>query len=224
MSIVTRNADLVSRRTLLSYSITLGVGGLAGAIIRSRPSVGRSVLAASTEIPDPTATREAELAELHALQTEVAQPKVCTPAPTETPVPTATPTEVPLAATGVPLSYLGVWTITVVGISPAPIINDAKPAGKFMQVNLTLAHSARDAQFISVADFLLTDSQGRFAAPLAVSSPAMVDQGWQYAVDPGVTRNRAIIFDVAADAGDSFILESKADPTFRVAMTVEQRG
>jgi hypothetical protein len=32
------------------------------------------------------------------------------------------------------------------------------------------------------------------------------------------------VFDVAADAGDSFILESNADPMFRVAMTVEQRG
>jgi hypothetical protein len=33
-----------------------------------------------------------------------------------------------------------------------------------------------------------------------------------------------MVFDVGADAGESFILESDADPTFRVALTVEQRG
>jgi hypothetical protein len=209
---------------MLSYSAVFGAGTLMSLIARQGFPAGGSAAASAAADVNATATREAELAELDALRTEVAQPKICTPAPTETPARTPTPTEVPLAATGVPLPYLGDWTVTVTGVSPAPIFKDTKPAGKFMQVNLTLAHESRDSQFMAVSDFLLIDSQGRYSTPLSMGSAAMVDQGWQYEVAPGVTKNRAIIFDVAADAGDSFILESKADPTFRVAMTVEQRG
>jgi hypothetical protein len=209
-----------SRRTLMQCSAILGTGIAVGALTHTLPG-NQAVIAATS---DATATREAELAELHALQTEVAKPRVCTPAATETPAPTSTATRVPISPTGLPLPYGKLWTIVVLGISPAPISTDLAPSGKFMQITLSVSHSSRTSEYLEVADFLLTDDAGRFSVPLPLSNPLMIDLGWQYELDPGVTRGRAIIFDVAADAGDSFILESNADPTFRVGMTIEQRG
>ena len=215
----------LSRRTVLQYTAVLGAGLAAGTFVRRDVSLGTVAGAATPDASDATATREAELAELHDLQTQVANPLACTPAPTATSIPaTATPTQVPLAQTGVPLLYLNLWTITVLGIAPTPGSQEVRPAGQFMQVNLTVAHSDDAVSMIPHLDFRLTDSAGRLSVIDQAVNRALLGNAWLLGVSPGVTETRAWIFDVAADAGDSFVLESNADPTFRVALKVEQRG
>src|SRR4051812_8854311 len=81
----------ISRRALLQYGMTLGAGLAAGGLAFPRMSVNPAAQAASTEVPNPTATREAELKELDDLRTQVAQKPACTPAAD------ITPTEVPAA-------------------------------------------------------------------------------------------------------------------------------
>ena len=214
-----------NRRVILQYSAVLGTGLAIGAISTGNVSVDRIAVAATPGTTDATATRTAELEELHGLQTRVAEGVVCTPEPTATAIPpTATATQVPLASTGVPLPYLDIWVISALGIAPALAPNDLPPHGKFMQLNLTAAHSASTPQLLTLTDFVLTDSGGAFSVPDIAINQKFFGTGWGLHIQPGVTENLSIIFDVAADAGDTFILESNADPTFRVGMTVEQRG
>jgi hypothetical protein len=192
--------------------------------MRNVPSVSHALAVASPEA-NATATRAAELQEINDLRAEVAELKACTLAATQTAVSvTATPTQVPPLETGVPVSYLGIWSITVLGISPFPTTDKVKPNGKFMQVNVTASHSSRNAELLLLTDFILTDANGRFAAVDLSINQSVYGSTWGLSIAPGVTEMRSIVFDVAADAGDSFILESNADPMFRVAMTVEQRG
>ena len=215
----------VSRRSFLQAASLVGSGVIIGAIWKEGTAPVRTALARADASPDATAARQAELDELHELQTRVANPPVCTPAATNTPVPpTPTPTEVPVAPMNTPVSYDEIWTITVLGITPVPAISAATPAGKFMQVNLKASHAAPTAKILRLTDFILRDSRDRFSIPNAETNRAVFGNLWLPGVDPGVTEDAAILFDVAADAGDSFILESRVDPTFRVAMTVEQRG
>jgi hypothetical protein len=213
------NRTGLSRRTFLQYSAVAGGGILIGIASRGRHALDS---AASAATPDATATRAAELDELHALQTQVANPPVCTPAATSTPEPT--PTQVPPAQTGQPLAYMEIWTITVLGISPTVNPDGVTPAGKLMQVSLTASHTDATAKLPPVLDFRLVDSKGRFSVVDIALNQSKFGSDWGLSVNPGVTATIPMVFDVAADAGDSFILESKADPTFRVAMTVEQRG
>lgn len=212
----------LNRRAFLLHAAVLGAGVTLGAVATRNVTLNPSALAATPQSADATATRAAELAELHALETQVSEGLVCTPAATATASPTAT--QVPAAQTGVPLHYRGVWTITVLGITPIPGTAEPRPAGKLMQVNLVVSHSESSTQIIPYTDFLLVDSAGRFSVVDQGINRAYLGNEWLFGIPPGVTENRAFIFDVAADAGDSFVLESKADPTFRVAMTVEARG
>ncbi|HYP60466.1 MAG TPA: hypothetical protein VEQ36_08545 [Thermomicrobiales bacterium] len=210
---------MISRRVFVQRSALIATGVAIGAVARGQVSLGNSAVAAT---PDATATREAELEELNSLQTQVAQPLVCTPAPTSTPSPTAT--QVPPSQTGVPLVYGNIWTITVLGIFPAMSPQDARLSGKLMQVNLTASHNNPVPKLPPLTELRLVDSQGRFSVPDIALNQSIFGSDWGLHVSPGVTANLSVVFDVAADAGDSFILESNADPTFRVAMTVEQRG
>jgi hypothetical protein len=116
------------------------------------------------------------------------------------------------------------WTITVLGISPTVNPDGVKPAGKLMQVSLTASHADASAKLPPLPDFRLVDSKGRFSVVDIALNQSKFGSDWGLSVNPGVTATVSVVFDVAADAGDSFILESNADPTFRVAMTVEQRG
>jgi hypothetical protein len=207
-----------SRRAFIRASATFGAGIVVGGIALSRVPFNAPAIAATTGDPDPTATREAELKELHDLQTQVAQPVVCTPAPTPT------PTEVPIMQMGVPVPYQGGWTITVLGITPSPAVTATPPTGKYMQANLLASHSDASAKLLYLTDFVLRDSQDRFSVADQDINTEVFGGLWLPSVEPGQTANAAIVFDVAADAGDAFVLESKSDPGFRVAVTVEQRG
>jgi len=206
-----------SRRAFLRATATFGAGIIVGGIALNRIPLNAPAIAATGD-PDPTATREAELKELHDWQTQVAKPVVCTPASTPT------PTEVPIATMGAPVPYQSVWTITVLAITPSPAITAIPPKGKYMQVNLTASHSEAQGKLLYLTDFVLRDSQDRFSAADQNINTEIFGGLWLPGVEPGQTADAAIIFDVAADAGDAFVLESRSDPGFRVAVTVEQRG
>ncbi len=209
-----------SRRELLKSTALLGTGLIVGAVVRS----GGDVSLAADGTPDATATRQAELDELHALQTQVANPPVCTPAPTETPLPpTPTATIIPALPAGTPVTYLDLWTINVMTIAPTPG-GAIQPAGQFMQVNLTLKHNEGSSQPSPLPDFQLIDAQGRRSGyDLSVNQDLLgAANGLPIAV--GAEESRAIIFDVAADAGTDFVLESSKDPLFRIALAVQVNG
>lgn len=214
-----------SRRRFIQLSAIAAAGIAVGALSRAGQAPNHSANAAAIASPNATATREAEIDELNYLRTQVANQPVCSPMATETSVlPTPSPTEAPISLMGNPVPYAGIWTITVLGITPTPAVTVAPPTGKYMQVNLSASHAQRTSQILRLTDFLLRDSMDRFSVPSAGTNREIFGNLWMASVDPGVSMNAAIVFDVAADAGDSFILESNADPTFRVAMTVEQRG
>jgi hypothetical protein len=209
----------MSRRALLQYGRTLGAGIAAGGLVFGKMSVNPAAKAAqSTEAADPTATREAELKELDNLRTQVAEKPACTPAPD------VTPTEVPAAPTGTPLPYRDIWTITVHGIAPLPGSDAAKPSGQFMQVNLAVSHSSTKSEIFPFGDFVLLDDSGRMAVIDQSINRQIFGNAWLLGVKPGATEERSLVFDIPTDAGGNFVLESQADPSFRVAMTVEQRG
>jgi hypothetical protein len=213
-----------NRRSILQYSLVLGSGIAVGSLVTTGGPAGNSALAALQDV-DPTATREAELKELDDLRTQIANPPTCVPPPTATAVPpTATATQVPLASSGVALPFHDIWTITVLGIAPTVSPPDTRPDGQFMRVIMTVSHSASAPKALPITDFLLTDSAGRFSAVDIAVNQAVLGGTWALATAPGVTEDRSIVFDVAADAGVMFILESPGDPGFRVQLTVEQRG
>jgi hypothetical protein len=125
---------------------------------------------------------------------------------------------------GTPLPYLSIWTVTVLSINPFPFSDQVTPEGKFMRVNMLAAHSSPKPETLLLPLFVLRDDRGRIASPNISTNQKIFGADWSLTVSPAVAENRDMVFDVAKDAGDSFILESNADPTFRVAMTVEQRG
>lgn len=222
---MTNHTQAVSRRSFLQYAAVLGSGIAVGSILTGGAPTDRIASAALQATPDATATREAELRELEELRTKVAQPATCVAPPTATAIPpTSTATQVPLAGMGVPLPFHGIWTVTILGIAPTISPPDLKPAGQFMQINMTVSHSATTPKSLPITDFLLTDSAGRHSAIAIATNQSILGGTWALATAPGTTENRSVIFDVAADAGDTFILESPGDPTFRVELKVELLG
>lgn len=212
------NPTLISRRSLVSYA-AVALGGFAFGKISREPGAR-----AQDATPNATATRQAELNELHVLQTQVANPPACTPAPTETPLPpTPTATIVAPLPAGSPLPYGDIWTITVLSIGPA-VPGDATPDGMFLQVAMELSHSSSSPALPPLFDFQLVDAQGRRSAANIEDTQAILGTFNSLAVGVGEKVLRGVIFDVPMDAGTSFVLESPIDPTFRVALTVEVRG
>lgn len=208
---------VISRRGFLSSSALLGAGMVIGGVIRS--GSGSSLAADGT--PDATATRQAELDELHALQTQVANPPVCTPMPTETPEPTAT--QIPAVPAGTSLKYLDIWTITVIGISPTPG-GAVVPAGQFLKVDMTISHTASDSKLSPVFDFELVDASGQHYVANPTTNQDVLGSSVGLPVGVGVQESRSVVYDVPVDVGTMFLLETDKDPLFRVALEMQQRG
>jgi hypothetical protein len=192
------------------------LGFLIGRVVASGPAAS----AAATE-PDATATRTAELAELDALRTQVAQqPTACATNPT----PAVTPTLVPPGEMGEPYPYAGAWTIVVKDASPVAPTGNSKPKGAFLRVNLTLTNNSQKPAVMYFANMVLVDTQGR-AYPFAENaSHEILGNTYQFIIQPSLPVDTPIIFDVASDAGTSFVLQSTTDPTFRVKVEIVQRG
>jgi hypothetical protein len=222
----------IGRRTSWSVSVPTAVLVLmlvafAGVIVGRTSSVP---FARAADQPEATATRQAEIDELNRLRTQVAQTAVCvqptateTPVPTETPPPTATPTPVPPVAMGQPLSYQGDWTVVVTGFLAAPS-SDTAPSGKFVQVNATVTNNAASTRKFPFGDWVLVDAAGRVFKMADTATTQLYGPSWYLGIDPSLATDFRIVFDVAADAGPAFILESAADPTFRVAVQLQALG
>jgi hypothetical protein len=193
---------------------------VAGFFFGRIADAGPAASAAATE-PDATATRTAELAELEALQTQVAQASTPCAAPTQ---PVATPTEVPAGEMGQEYPYAGGWTVVVKDVIPVRATADAKPQGMFLQVNFTLTNNNSSAMTFPFRDLVLVDSGNRSFVLSQNGSTLILGPSWYLGIDPSLPTDQAVIFDVAPDAGTSFVLESTADPTFRVNVQIIQRG
>jgi hypothetical protein len=206
--------------TLWAIVVALAIGFVAGRMWT--PSGIGATTATGSPVPDATATREAELLELERLQTQVAeQATACAPTPT----PAATATPVPPTAQGVPVNYVGNWTITVTSAATALNVGDQFPEGIYILVNMTITNNESTERFFDYGDFRLVDSQGRvFVEDVFVASRVNIDNPINFQFDPNLPTDTVAVFDVAEDVGTEFILESTADPTFRVQVSLEMRG
>jgi hypothetical protein len=224
---------MYSQRTGPPTSSLIGLLLIAAVAIvaASRVWTGTPVTAADTADASATATRQAELTEVAALRTEVAALrtqvaalKQATPTPTSSPTPTATP--VPPKAMNEPVPYVDAWTITVADVSKAPTVtggNETKTAqGVYVVVRLTATNDGREGRRFPFQEFILVDERGRVFDPTTYES-ILVSDNWQ-SLPPSIPTDTAIVFDVTTDVGNSFILESRTDPTFRVALEVVLRG
>ena len=170
-----------------------------------------------------TATREAELAELAALQTQVADLEAQLAEECATPTPTLEPTPVPPAPAGQPVSLAGEWTVVVVGATARPTIETAQAKGIFIELAMQVTNNGAQARGFPFYDVVLIDAQGRtFVVDPAATTDLDVD--WGAAINPSLPTDLRLVFDVAADAGQSFVLESKSDPAFRVQVVLAGRG
>jgi hypothetical protein len=191
------------------------LGFLIGWIARAEPAAS-----ASTTEADATATRAAELEELERLRTQVAiQATAC--APKE---PSPTPTQVPAGEMGQEYPYGDGWTVVVIDVVPVPGTDAVQPNGTFRRVNLTLTNNGRENEIFPFQELVLVDSQGRTYAISAEASRELIAQDWDFFVEPSRPAEKSVIFDVAPDAGTSFVLESSQNPAFRVKVEVVQRG
>lgn len=207
-----RTAISVSRATALLILVLVSFAGFALGRSTSGPSASAADQSGATASPQvdqtpacsqPTATQ--------------------TPAPTETPLPTATPTPVPPVAMGQPLAYAGDWTVVVTGFVPAPSANVAA-SGKFVQVNVTVTNNASSGRKFPFEDWSLVDAGGRVFKIADNATSQLYGPNWYLSIDPSLATDFKIVFDVAADAGPAFILQSSADPTFRVAVQLQALG
>ena len=210
----------------------LFVGFLVG---QARPGGPASAQDVTPNPSAATATRAAELEELERLRAQVAGspvPVVCTPAPTATttptPAPTATPTPVPPVAAGQPVTYADDWTVTVTGLDLRPAIRNQTATGIFAVVELTIVNEGTARRSIPIDEFVLVDNEGRtFTPSVAATVEASLAggvSGWNAPAAPGIPTDAVVVFDVAVDAGEGFILQSTEDPTFRVQVSRERSG
>ncbi len=213
-------------------SLWLLVPAIAAGFVLGRAGAGNSGSGALAQTDAscarPTATRAAELIELERLRTRVAQTPpavICTPAATATPTPTPTP--VPPAAMNVPLPYKGDWTVMVTSVVKTATVSgynqSATAKGVYIQVNLLITNNARDRRTFPFRELVLVDAQGRVFEP-ALKESIMVGGNWSLFFPTSNPTASAIVFDVPTDAGDTFILESRKDPAFRVWLDVQLRG
>lgn len=170
-----------------------------------------------------TATRTAELLELHALQTAAAQPCDPTATPSPVPSPTPSPTLVPPAAMGTTLTY-GPLSITATSIGPVAAPEGFTPQGQLLELTMSVANTVDQPEFLPVDSLRLIDAAGMAHKVDTDATWAVTLSGWSLPLDGLTTEDRAFVFDVPLDAGTSFVLQSVDDPTFRVALTIEARG
>jgi hypothetical protein len=191
------------------------LGFIAGRMVGPNPHVN----AAATE-PDATATRTAELAELEQLRTQVAaQATACADDD-----PSPTPTQVPAGEMGNAYPYGDAWTVIVIDAVPVPGTNATQPNGAFLRVNLTLTNSGRENKIFPFHELVLVDNQQRSFAISADAARQLIAQDWDFFVEPSQPTAKSVIFDVAPDAGTTFVLESTTNPAFRVNVAIAQRG
>ena len=192
-----------------------------------RQPIGGTVRAVPAHQTDPaaqaTATRDAELAEIAALQAEVAALQTQAAEQCAEPTPTVEPTPVPPSPVGQPVALADGWTVTVLGASSRPTVEEVTAQGTFVEVVVTISNNEGATRAFPFLDLNLVDAQGR-AYALDTRATTWRDGTWGVLIGPSMPEQRYLIFDVLPDAGDAFILESQIDPTFRAAVSLTPRG
>ena len=171
---------------------------------------------------EATATRQAELAELSALRTQVARYEATRECPPDgTPKAAATP--MAPAQAGTALKYGDDWTVTVTDLSLMPTFGTATAQGIFARVSMMATnHTNRPLRF-PYDDLVLRDSLGRTYIP-AIEAKTQLEAHYFDEFPPSLPSSGFVIFDVASDAEGPFIVESTVDPAFRVVIEVQLRG
>lgn len=216
---------------LLTDHIRSGVVVLAVlvlGILIGRAMTGTPSAVAANPTVAGTATRSAELKELNDLRTKVAQPVVCTPAPTATPTSTPTPeptaTIVPARPAGTEVIDASGLGVNVLSIQPVPIPDGVEATGQLLRVNVRLSNKADSPVLPPFVEWRLVDSVGNRYSVDLVATPLFAGAAWGVAIGGHQTEDRTVVFDVAVNAGTTFVLENDNDPTFRVEVSIESRG
>jgi len=192
--------------------------------------VGRLVLGAGGGAtaqgsnPAATATRTAEVAELERLRRTVAGTVAGTPI-AECPPLAASPVATPVApaVAGQPLPYDEGWTVTVVAASDQAPTAGQSDLGRTVRVDVVVVNALPDARQFPFPDWILIDRDGRRYGFSIVGS-SNLGSGWARRVEPTLPVEIAIAFEVLPDTAGPFVIESDAEPTFRVAVELAQRG
>jgi hypothetical protein len=170
-----------------------------------------------------TATREAELAQIADLESTIValQTQVALLSATSTPTPEPTP--VPPVPAGQALPYGAGWSVTALDAGTQPLIADLAPVGVFIAVRIEVTNLSDAAQTFPFRDFRLRDAADRV---YAIDQVATTRAGPEVhlSIDPTLPQELLLVFDVLPDAGETFVLESTEDPTFRVQVMLAQRG
>ena len=155
----------------------------------------------------------------------MAGPDDCaSPAVASTVPPTVTPTPVPPAAVGMTVPYADRFDVTMLGITPVPAGGGLESQGQLLQVNLTILNTSRDAELLPSNAWLLIDATGQAYQVDPEASGEIGGVGWDLHVAPGKLASRSVVLDVLPNADTAFTLESRDEPTFRVALAIESRG
>lgn len=183
---------------------------------------GPQLVSAADPGIDATATRTAELAELDDLRTKVAQPVVCTPAPDPTVTPT--PTIAPPVPAGQEMTYGDDWTIVVVNMQPVRAPDGVDATGQLVLIQLQLKNETDGKEIPPFTELRLVGPDGAVGRVHLDASSEIVGPLWINAIPAGASEERGVVFDMPGAGGGAYVLESDADPTFRVELELEQRG
>lgn len=198
------------------------------AILIGRGFSGGPAAIAADPNQDATSTRTAELIELNDMRTKIALPVLCTPVstPTLTPTqePTATATIVPAIPAGQEVLYNDVFAITVLNIENVGSTGDLAPSGVFLRVNLTFRNLTGSFQAPPHNDWRLVDASGDGYGVDFTASLGIVGPYWGSSIGGHETATLGVVFDVSTDAGSTFVLESVAEPGFRIELSIVSRG
>ena len=113
--------------------------------------------------------------------------------------------------------------VTVGEASMVETIATETAGGVFVRIELTVINASATARAFPVSDLTLLDAADR-SYDVDLGASLLADPTLQGQVPPSLPADGAVVFDVAADAGQRFILQSRADPTFRVSVELAQRG
>jgi hypothetical protein len=207
-------------------AICIGLGSAAiGAATKVALNGGSAAGAAVVQVDAAaTATRTAELGELADLRTQVAHLSAAADClPTEAATPGATPTLVPPAGMHEPVPYGADWTISANTVTMRPTFGIFTATGIYAQVILTITNNTSAARPFPYEELVLRDEQGRIFIP-DMNVRNLNEAGWYSPFPPNLPTGGFIVFDVAADAQGPFVLESTANPTFRIQVRIEIPG
>lgn len=144
----------------------------------------------------------------------------CVPSNTASPEVLASP-----IAAGQPTRYGEDWTVQVQSATTATAIRDVLPEGLFVVINLTITNNTAEGRTFPFDELILRDDENRpFVADAFPTNLLDASRGFHSNFPPSLPIDTAVVFDVAADVGTTFILDSTADPTFRVQVSTELRG